>query len=565
MRNPSSPLAALLALLFAAAPAQSAGRAYVPRVTLTPSMGPIVGAPGFRPEMGRGLVGGTSLNPHALTPTLQTSLLAASVAPAPSIISAAPVAPADAPVHLAADAVAAPAAASVRLTADAAAPADAPRPAATALESLRALAAPADGPRWVKGAGFDGESRRGRDAAPGSDYVINDEGVRINDRAARYYTEVRRLVDQYKGQIDLEESLDVMDDAYGDVLAKVSAVEAVAKGRGLTRENTHLEETLVWVDGVLTDGTKKVAVHTHRVFFHRAKNPQSEIQEGIRRVDGYIDEAEKMFARGGKAERQLGQLDEVELVFDARGYQEIKDHLKARGEKLAAATNGRITFKFTDELAPLPREQAAIRARLNELSEIYNGKGLSKIYEGVIYSRYVGLLLELKTVEHYHKLGYKILQSGRELFDAQGMYVTELDVVVQSPEGKVLLVEAKSARVGLPNQEVLEDKVVYKLRTYQKHRAALEAMIGHKIDQVVFAMDVAVDPDMDPALVLPKDQRKLELVTFLRANESSVSQRFGFPTTFLFLQSGPRQSGPRMGLAPSSGRGGRKHGRDRRR
>ncbi|MDX6768205.1 MAG: hypothetical protein SF051_01625, partial [Elusimicrobiota bacterium] len=444
------------------------------------------------------------------------------------------------------------------------APADAPRPAVAALDSLRALAAPADGPRWVKGAGFDGASRRGGDAVEADGYIVNDEGVRINDRAARYYTEVRRLVDQYKGQIDLEESLDVMDDAYGDVLAKVSAVEAVARGRGLTRENTHLEETLVWVDGVLTDGTKKVAVHTHRVFFHRAKNPQSEIQEGIRRVDGYINEAERMFARGGKAERQLGRLDEVELVFDARGYQEIKDHLKARGEALAAATGGRITFKFIDELAPLPREQAAIRAKLNDLARVYNGQGLSKIYEGVIYSRYVGLLLELKTVEHYHKLGYKILQSGRELFDAEGMYVTELDVVVQSPEGKVLLVEAKSARVGLPASEVLEDKVVYKLRTYQKHRAALEAMIGHKIDQVVFAMDVAIDPDAAPSEVLPKDQRKLELVQFLRGQERAVSQRFGFPTSFLFLQSGPKMSAPGQRLAPSGGRGGgRKHGRRR--
>ena len=315
---------------------------------------------------------------------------------------------------------------------------------------------------------------------------------------------------------------------------------------------------------MLTDGKKKVAVHTHRVFFHHAQNPQSEISEGIRRVNGYIDEAEKMFAKGGKAERQLGQLDEVELVFDARGYQEIKDHLKLRGEKLAAATNGRITFKFIDDLAPLPKEQAAIRAKLNELAKIYNGEGLSKIYEGVIYSRYVGLLLELKTVEHYHKLGYKILQSGRELFDDKGMYVTELDVVVQSPEGKVLLVEAKSARVGLPEQEVLEDKVVYKLRTYQKHRAALEAMIGHKIDQVVFSMDVAIDPDIDPSEVLPKDQRKLDLMEFLRNNERAVSQRFGFPTTFLFLQSGPKMSAPGgrgRNLQPSGK--GRKHGRRR--
>lgn len=422
---------------------------------------------------------------------------------------------------------------------------------APALDTLN-LAAASDrsrGGRQDSGSRFDG--RRAPTPAEAV-FVVNDEGVQINDRAAVYYQEVRRMVDLYKDSLNLSESLDVMDDAYGDVLAKVSAVEAIAKGRGLSQENTHLEETLVWVDGVLTDGRKKVAVHTHRVFFHHAQNPQSEIREGIRRVDGYINDAEKMFARGGKAEQQLGRVDEVELVFDARGYQEIKDHLRQRGAELNARTGGRISFKFLDEIAPIPKEQSQIREQLNGLVKKYHGAGLSKIIEGVIYSRYVGLLLELKTVEHYHKLGYKILQSGRELFDADGHYISELDVVVQAPDGKVSVVEAKSARVGLPNDEVLQDKVVYKLKTYKKFKAQLDAMIGKKFDAVVFSMDIAIDPDAaQNGRLTDRDMRKLELAEFLRSKEASLSREYGFPVSFLFLQSGPQ--------------GGQQQGRGRRR
>ena len=154
----------------------------------------------------------------------------------------------------------------------------------------------------------------------------------------------------------------------------------------------------------------------------------------------------------------------------------------------------------------------------------------------MIYSP-VGLLLELKTLEHYH-LGYRS-SSGRELFDAEGIYVSELDVVVQSPEGKVLVVESKSARVGLPNEEILRDKVVYKLNTYKKFQAQLDAMIGRKFDAVVFAMDVAIDPDAAAGRLTERDTRKLELVEFLRSKEGELSRKYGFPVSFLFLQSGP--------------------------
>lgn len=552
-RTPRRLLSALLTVAFASA-FVSAQQVSVPRVTLTPSLGGATGAAGLVP----GSLGGPatlSLSPMlSLTPTL-------SVLSAPALTAPAPVSQA---VPVALSPVASPAAVAAKHETGAPAVRVAP-----ALEAIGQSAASRDGGRDAGrsgGAMFDGA--RARAAAPASPYIVNDEGVKINDRAAIYYTEVRRMVELYKGKINLEESLDVMDDAYSDVVAKVSAVEAVAKGRGLTQVNTHLEETLTFVDGVLDDGSKKVAVHTHRVFFHKAANPQSEIVEGIRRVGGVIKDAEAMFARGGKAEQQMGKIDEVELVFDARGYQEIKDAIKTLGADVTARSKGRITFKFLDELAPLPKTQEEIRAKLNEMAQKYGGEnadGLSKIYEGVIYSRYVGLLLELKTVEHYYKKGYKILQSGRELFDEKGIYVSELDVVVESPEGKISVVEAKSSRVGLPPEEVLQDKVVYKLNTYKKFKAQLDAMIGKPFDAVVFSMDVAIDPNIDRSQVLPKDLRKLELMDFLKSKEASLSKEYGFPVSFLFMQSGPEGGNARMGLrkggSNGGGRNGRKHGR----
>jgi len=72
-------------------------------------------------------------------------------------------------------------------------------------------------------------------------------------------------------------------------------------------------------------------------------------------------------------------------------------------------------------------------------------------------------------------------------------------------------------------------------------------------------MDVAIDPNIDPSQVMPKDVRKLELIEFLRSKEASLSKEYGFPVSFLFLQSGPPGGNSRMGMRPS--RGDRKHGR----
>jgi hypothetical protein len=99
--------------------------------------------------------------------------------------------------------------------------------------------------------------------------------------------------------------------------------------------------------------------------------------------------------------------------------------------------------------------------------------------------------------------------------------VTELDAVTRSPEGATFLVEAKSARVPLPFDVVLQDKVVRKLETYRRERALLEASIGAPIDRVVFSMDPGPNAGLEP---------------FLRGKEEELSRRFGFPVSFLFLR-----------------------------
>lgn len=378
-------------------------------------------------------------------------------------------------------------------------------------------------------AGRDRQERGGREGRGSSEsavFVVNDEGVQISGRAAEDYNEVKRLEAEYAGRIDLSESLDVMDDAYSDAYGKLSVLKAVAGSRAVSDNAVRLENTLQRVDGIVDDRGRRVAVTTHQVFFHHASNPQSEIAEGIRRVDGYLRSAVGYFQPGGKADRQFGRLDEVVFGFDTRGYKEIKDHLRQKEKELQKTSRRPIRFVYLDEVAPVPHGKEETRAALNRLVKQYKtNPGLSELMGGVIHSRYTGLLLELRTLAHYHDAGYQILQSGREFFDAGGHYVTELDAVVRSPEGKTILVEAKSSRDKIPAEMVLRDKVEYKLRTYQARRAELEKWIGAPIDEVVFSFDVG---------------RNAALKPYLDEEAESLSKKYGFPVSFLFIDSAPK-------------------------
>ncbi len=393
---------------------------------------------------------------------------------------------------------------------------------------------------------FDGSIRPSQEAQlpnpveEKSPFVINDDGVRISGKAAQSYQEARRLIDQYQGKMDLRESLGVMDDSYADVWAKIKIIKHVAPGLPLEKINEHMDETLTWLDGITRIDGQRTAIYTHRVFFHPAPNPKSEIEEGIRRVSSYIKGVETEFKKGGKAERQFGPLDRVVLGFDARGYQEIKDFLKLEEARLNKSYGNRFRFVYLDDIAQVPKNAPDMRKALNELTANYDKDSLQKISEGVIYSRYTGLLLELKTLEHYYKEGYQILQSGRELFDPEGRYITEIDALVKSPEGTTYLVEAKSSRVLLAKEHVLEGKVLYKLETYKKNQALIEKETGAPLN-VVFAMDLGISQNGERrhGQQAERLRRQKELMEFLKQQAPILSRRYGFPVSFLFIDGGP--------------------------
>jgi len=393
-----------------------------------------------------------------------------------------------------------------------------------------------DGTTRSRGAlGFAPSSRNSPSTTP----IINDEGIQVSGKAAQYYKEVSRFVEEYKDKINLSESLGVMDDTYAEVWAKLKVIEAVVLNHKVNNHNTHLEETLTWVDGVAKIGNKRVAIYTQRVFFHHAPNPQSEIKEGILRVGAYLKKAQEEFKKGGRMEQTLGRVDQVILGFDTRGYDEIKQFMKARENELKKTYGNRFRFVYLDEIASVPKTVPEMRVALNSLISRYQGDPLQQITDGVVYSRYTGLLLELRTLEYYYKRGYKILQSGREIFDADGHYITELDAVVKSPEGVVYLVEAKSARVLLPQKHVLEGKILYKLDAYKKNQTILENELGAPLN-VIFAMDLglAKAQGRTHGNNVEREARQRALLAFLKNQEPILSRRYGFPVSFLFIDGG---------------------------
>lgn len=529
MINSRAALASLLSLLLSSPVLAGNTSKGVPSLGLAPLNGPTVKIEGFAP-----------LSVEGLAPKLQTPGLAVPNLAIPQLPAALPsAAPAllQAPIIVDAKSV-------ESLAINPAAPANVGALAQQMVGVEKALQSDHSGIQAGEGLDtiyFGGRNRGNRggavsgggqgrrsDPSKSAVFIINDEGVEINGRAADYYTESKRLEAKYQGKVDMSESLGVMDDSYADVFAKLKTIESVARSRQITDENTHLEETLLFVDGVLRDGRSTIAVNTHRVYFHKAPDgpgkAESETKEGIRRVNGYLEEMSEYFARGGKAEAALGPLNEVVLGFDSRGYPAIKDHLKGKQAEFAAKIGKPVKFVFLDELTDVPTDKKAMREELNRLVRKYKGEGLAKIIEGVIYSRYVGLLLELKTIEHYYERGYKILQGGRELFDKNGQYITELDVVVQAPTGEIIVVEAKSARVSIPLDQALSDKVTYKLDTYIKHIDDMERAIGGKMAKVVFSFDVG---------------NNWELAEYLEGKEEWLSKRYGRPVEFIFLDSSP--------------------------
>jgi hypothetical protein len=383
------------------------------------------------------------------------------------------------------------------------------------LSSLRAIE-----DLFSAGVGRGGRSARAEREPDDGRTIVNDEGLPVSGRAASLYRQIRYIVDRFKGRINLGESLDVMGDSYADAWTKIKALELLTGMRNLAQENVRVQGTNFWLDAVAEEGGRRTAYNTYRVFFHPAKNPESEIREGMRKLNHYLNDALWDLKPGGKADKSLGGIDRAVLVFDVRGYAPFRERVRKAALEMAGKHKGRFTFLFLDEMAPIPKAGAEMVAQLKGYVERSRGRAaVQGIIEEAVATRYIGLLKELKTIEYYLDKGYTLVSNGHVVSDPEGIYITEVDAIVRSPKGRVSLVEAKSARVSEPFDEVLRKKVISKLEVYSIYRARIESDIGMPIDDVVFSFDVGSNHSL-------KD--------YLISEAPGLSERFGFPVRFEF-------------------------------
>ena len=553
---PRRVLAALLTAVLSSsyAPAQQTS---VPRVTLTPSLGGGFAAPGFVPGSISGPAGLALAPMLSLTPTLAVMSAPAVVVTQAAAVTAVPIALS--PV------VGAPSISSSKSF----------QPAASVTPALEALdlSAPSrrdrGGRRDDRSGGkiFDG-SRERPDSVPVAaptrsaesgpkGFMKNADGVWVGGRVAEQAKWINSMYAELSPTLELDDVMDVMDDAYDEARVKLASVEAAASARALSASSVHLEGTRNWIDAILTDdGGNEIAVHTHRVYFHPAPgNPASEISEGIRRASKYLDKAKEDYATGGLAEQTLGKkFKNVQLSFDVRGYQEIEDALRAKEVEFRAAFGDRFQFTYinTPKLASKP-----LRAEYNRLVEKYQEQpdGLMGILDGVTYSREVGVGHELNSHKKRIAMGLKVTQAGKDFFGKKVLpdgriiheYKTEFDAVTEpvadankpSKDRDVVLWEDKSARVWMPLDKVMEDTFLYKLRIYRENRGIIEESLGGAPLKVAFSVDPGGTNRQAAkmGLLVWQDPRQQELMEYLKAAAPALSKEFGFPVSFIFVNS----------------------------
>ena len=485
------------------------------------------------------------------------------------------------------------------------APAAAPALAASAIAPALDVLSDAAASRGDSDRRFDG----GRAAAPVNAapqggrssrqqpvFIKNADGVWVGGRVAEQAVWINKMIAELSPKIDLSGVTDVMNDAYDEALVKLKSVEKAAAEHKLAASSVHLEGTRNWIDAILEDEAgHHIAVHTHRVYFHPAPgNPASEISEGIRRVDKYLDKAKADFGPGGLAEQEFKKpFDQVELNFDTRGYHEIADHIRTKEAEFRREFGDRYKFNYFTEPK---KESKALRAEYNRLVEKYMSQpeGLMGILDGVTYSREVGVGHELNSHKKRLAMGLKVVQAGRDFFGKKVLpdgriveeYKTEFDAVTEpvadaaklAKDRDVVLWEDKSTRVWMTLEKTMEETFLYKLRIYRENRAIIEESLGGAPLKVAFSVDVGGlnRRAAKQGVKVWKDVRQKELMEHLQQVAPELSKEFGFPVSFIFINSHPGEDSdlflkPEMSEADwnasqGQGRGsnGRKHGRGRR-
>lgn len=332
--------------------------------------------------------------------------------------------------------------------------------------------------------------------------------------------------------------------------------KAYTKAEG--KESSDIKEALEALDDdSLNTSEKKVkAVRAIRRYISSIKKPL-ESRGLISRAADAAQELRKDYLEymiehlnSAEATLQYGKVDKHIIVIDTRGLEGIKSALKKRMEELNEeySDNGRFEFKFADEIVDIPKTNEEIIKDLNELSSenvdnftYENPEGsdnnIARILYGTVYSRYVGLLLELKSIAEMSDIGYDVLKSGYEVQDESGKYITELDLIVKDKEGKISIVECKSARSAMSFSKLLKSKVIYKLDTYLEYKDLINEKIGEnqEFQEVIFIMDVG---------------SKHKLIGKLEAESKRLSKIYGFTVKFIFLESNPNSVREFLDKAP---------------
>lgn len=537
---PRLPSLVVVFLVFAAAMSRASNVA-LPRVSLQTTLGTVSGAAVLGPGLS---LGHAALAPASMLPL--NSMLFAPPAPVPALV------PVRAAASVPSFSVASPAAARSAPLAD------------------------LEGHGLAGAIRFDGAQGRSRHAvslpeaqeAGPEGFVKNFDGVWVGGRVAQLALWINELRAGLPRTLDLSDVMNVMHETYDDVCAKLSSVEESLKELSLSRASVHLEGTRNWVDAVLRDkggsskGGSSIAVHTHSAYFHpNADNPDSEIQEAIGRLDSYLVKAQEDFAPGGRAEQNTGEtFKQVRLYFNTRGYKEIEDHLRAKEQEFRKAYGGRFVFRYIDRpKLSSDGARAKLRAEYNKLVTRYSDQpeGLLSVVDGPTYSRLVGLAHELNSHKVRLGMGLTITQAGRDFFadtklpDGRiiKLYRTEFDAITEpstdadKPPHKrdVTLWEDKSARVWMPLEKAMEETFLYKLRKYKADRDIIEKSLGGAPLKVIFSVDVGGlnRKAAKQGVLVWQDPRQRELMEYLESVAPALSKEYGFPVSFLFVNSHP--------------------------
>jgi hypothetical protein len=196
-------------------------------------------------------------------------------------------------------------------------------------------------------------------------------------------------------------------------------------------------------------------------------------------------------------------------------------------------------------------------------------EGLGRIVEGVTYSRQVGVGHELNSHKKRLAMGLAITQAGRDFFAQKTLpdgriveeYKTEFDAVTvpaadlakPAKDRDVTLWEDKSTRVWMSLDKTMEETFLYKLRIYRDNRELIEKSLGAPL-KVAFSVDVGgLDREAARRGVLVwRDRRQKMLLEHLRQAGPALSREFGFPVSFIFVNSHPGEDPDLFNRQPMS-------------